>query len=451
MNDFEKDFLETPSNEENAEAVSVSEDDEVLQQDESEIQNEDIDVLDSTEIFEAEQQDSLIEEAKDSADAKRGLKVFLAAIIIVLLLCITAAAGYLIAKFDNNSKTQNPTFNLAQKPTDEVALSSEEIYYDVNPSVVGIVIYDSTGPKTQATGIVYSEDGYIITNDHIYSEVPNAQFRIYTYDNKEYDATFVAGDSRTDIAVLKINSAGFFPPQFGDSSQVTYGETVYAIGRPLDATAASSITNGIVSFTDRRVVSDGNYSIELIQSTAIINPGSSGGALVNEYGQVVGITTSKKVASGYEAVCYSVPTVTVKSVVESLIANGTVIGRARLGVSYNMIDSVTAKIKNCPVGIYVAEVSSESSLYGKVSAGDYIVSVNGDKITSDDVLLDVIEASKPGDIISVEIIHSHGTTETVSVKLIAAESTSSYTTDFSGNDSSLPESNGGTFDFPYGY
>lgn len=451
MSDFEKEIFESQESEPIVEEI-IEEQPDNLEELDDEIQTNDSEPDESiATAIEEPTVDFLVEEHNDSVGSKKGLRVFLVAIIMVLLLCIAATAGYLVSKYNNNSNSNAPSFNLVQKPNDTASLSTEEIYYEVNPSVVGIVIYDSTGPKTQATGVVYSEDGYIITNDHIYSEVPNAQFKVYTYDNKEYDATFVAGDSRTDIAVLKINSAGFFPAEFGDSSQITYGETVYAIGRPLDATAASSITNGIVSFTDRRVVSDGNYSIELIQSTAIINPGSSGGALVNEFGQVIGITSSKKVAVDYEGVCYSVPTVTVKGVVESLIANGTVIGRARLGVSYNMVDSVTAKLKNSPVGIYVAEVSEESSLYGQIKKGDYIVSVNGDKITRDDVLLDVIESSKPGDIITLDVIRSNGTTETISAALIAAESSSSYTTDFSGEENTPPESNGGTFDFPYGY
>lgn len=443
MNEFEKnDFIDEESQNLVQEEANV------------ELENEELEpqVLENTEntIIDAfEEELEPIVSVDEIQNHKKGLIVFLGALIILILLCTATVGGYFIAKLDIGMGAKNDIYTeLAPKPNNENQLSSQEVYDAANPSVVGILIYDSTGVKGQASGVVYSEDGYIITNDHIYADVPNAKFKVFTYDNKEYDASFVAGDSRTDLAVLKINSSGFYPATFGDSADVTYGETVYAIGRPIDATAPSSITSGIVSFTDRRILSDGNYSIEHIQASAIINPGSSGGALVNAYGQIIGITSSKKMATGYEGVGFSVPSRMVKLVVESLITNGKVIDRARLGIGYSMIDSVTAQLQNSPTGIRVASVDAECSLYGKIVEGDYIVAVNGVKITRDDVLLDVIESSKPNDTIMLEVIRKNGANETLAAKLISAESSSSYKKNSNEENNN---NNSGAFDFPYGY
>ncbi len=170
------------------------------------------------------------------------------------------------------------------------------------------------------------------------------------------------------------------------------------------------------------------------------------------YGQVVGITSSKLVGSEYEGIGYAIPTTTVKFVVEELIKNGTVTSRAKLGVSYTEIDSVTAEINGTNItGLLIAEVTAESSLYGKISEGDIITEVNGEKILKGETVLDIIEAAKPGDKISLTIYSAQsGTSKSIEAELVRAESTSSYQTD-SVQSSDKNQSGGGTFDFPYGY
>lgn len=386
-----------------------------------------------------------------SKENKRGLRIFAFLIAVAFLLTGVATLGYFAGK-NSIFNPGNLSLNLESKPQNSEKLSAEKVYEILNKSVVGIAVYDSEGIKGHASGVIYSEDGYIITNDHIYENVPNAKFVIYTHDGNTYDANFIAGDTRSDLAVLKAEASGFYPATFGNSDELKFGEEVVAIGRPNDATASSSITGGYISFLNRRVSNSTSYTSKLIQTDSAINPGSSGGALVNMYGQVIGITSSKLVGDEYEGIGYAIPTTTVKYVVEELISNKSVTTRAKLGVSYTEIDAVTAKINSSKVtGLLIAEVSEGTSLYGKVSEGDIITEVNGEKILKSETVLDIIEASKPGDKIKLTVyISKTNSYKTIEAKLLKAESTSSYKTD-------VPQINegnnigGGTFDFPYGY
>ena len=230
----------------------------------------------------------------DYKPVSRGLKYFAAVLAGVILLTAASAGGYFLGRNSvRTSHSGNAKIELAAKPAKTDEKTAAEVYEDVKESVVGIMVYNTAGKGSQASGVFYSSDGYIVTNDHIYAEVPSAKFKIYTSDNKEYDAQYVAGDQVSDLAVLKIEGSGFKAAQFGDSAELNFGENVVAIGRPSDATDASSITKGIISSVARRVRTTTNYSAKLIQTDSAINPGSSGGALVNMYSQVVGITSSK--------------------------------------------------------------------------------------------------------------------------------------------------------------
>jgi serine protease Do len=265
----------------------------------------------------------------------------------------------------------------------------------------------------------------------------------------------VAGDKVSDLAVLKIKEGTFTPAKFGNSDELFYGEHVVAIGRPNDATDATSITRGIISAINRRVQTTSSYSARLIQTDSAINPGSSGGALVNMYGQVIGVTSSKLASTEYDAVGYAIPTTTMKRIVDELLEKGKVVSRAKLGISYTAIDSVTAEVKGYDyVGLYLATVAEESGLYGKAEEGDIITHVNGIAITSDEIILDIIEQSKAGDTVEVTIVTAEDQTKTVKVELKANVSESSYIAQEQILENPQGESsggnNGGTFNFPFG-
>lgn len=288
-------------------------------------------------------------------------------------------------------------------------MSTSEIAEKIIPSVVGIVVYSSeSGSATSlATGIIITEDGYIVTNDHIYDSIPNAEFAVITSDNKRYDADFIAGDSRSDLAVLKMKGAGGLQyAEFGDSDKVKVGEEVVVIGNPYSMTLSGSVTKGIISATNRRITGNSTYTMKLIQTDAAINPGNSGGPLVNSYGQIIGINSSKIQQIGYEGIGFAIPSATVKSVVESLIEYGYVAGRAKLGLTFQVIDFLAAERNNLPQGLYVLSVSQESGLSGKISEGEVITHLDGVSLSETADFMDIIEAKKPGDALSVRVYNS---------------------------------------------
>ncbi len=390
----------------------------------------------------------------DYKPMNKGLKIFAVIMAAIILLTGASATGYFLGRSSVGNSHNNIKVNLAAKPADTDEMTPAQVYDKVNDSVVGITIYNSAGDGSQASGVFYSKDGYIVTNDHIYSEVGAPKFKVYTADGKEYNAKYVAGDQVSDLAILKIDGGSFTPAEFGDSEEIMFGENVVAIGRPSGATDASSITKGIISSTGKRVRTTSNYSAKLIQTDSAINPGSSGGALVNMYGQVIGITSSKLAGVNYDAVGYAIPTKTMKRICEELIAKGKVVSRAKLGITYTAIDSVTAEINGYDeVGLYVASVSEDSDLYGKVGEGDIITHINNIAVTSDNIVLDIIENSIAGDKISVTVLTKKGDEITLNAVLKANISESSYTTNIKPNndsDNSSSDSSGGTFNFPFG-
>ena len=388
----------------------------------------------------------------DYEPMNKGLKVFALILALIILLTGSCLVGYFTGKnsvsvYKNKS---NIKIELEAQPEDGKEMTAAKVYEDVDPSIVGITIYNTSGRGGQASGIVYSKEGYIVTNDHIYSEIPNAKFKIHTHDGEEFDAKYVAGDLISDLAVLKIESGKLQPASFGNSDELYNGQKVVAIGRPNDATDASSITGGIVSATNRRVSNSSNYPARLIQTDTPINPGSSGGALVNMYGQVVGITSSKLASVAYEGVGYAIPTTVMKRIVEELISEGKVVSRAKLGVTYVAINSVTAEVNNIShTGLQIQSVATDSDLYGKVTKGDMITQINNTDVTSDDMVLDIIENCVAGDKVTVTIVTTKNETKNLTIELRANVGESSYTTKES-NANSSEESSGGTFNFPFG-
>ena len=421
-------FNEEIKNEERDPEVNVSSDTaDNFQTQSADFDNEYSTVYNPIEYLEPEPQ-------KDLKPMSKGLKIFALIMAAVILVTGGALAGYIASSgkgnYTNGKDNVKAYINLAQKPADTDELTAAEVYEKVNKSIVGIVIYNSKGDASQASGIIATKEGYIITNDHIYSEISAPKFKIYTHDGKEYSATYLAGDQISDLAVLKITDTSdtFSAATFADPDTMFCGENVVAIGRPNNAIESSSITDGIISATSRRIqLSTTNYSSRVIQTTCAINPGSSGGALVNMYGQIIGVTSSKLVSTAYDNVGYAIPTDIVKRITDELIANGKVVSRAKLGITYKMIDSVTAELNGQEtVGLLVASVAEDSGLYGKLEENDMITHINGVSITDDDIVLDIIEGLRAGDKINVTILTSNGVTKTEEAVLKANVGESSY-------------------------
>ncbi len=279
----------------------------------------------------------------------------------------------------------------------------------VMPSVVGVRTYGTyrywgrqiTNMELgSGSGIIYSEDGYIITNYHV---IENATSVVVTLsDEQEYEAVIIGADEASDLAVLKIDAKHKLPAaELGNSSELQIGELVVAIGNPLGYD--NTVTDGIVSGLNRQL-SDYTDEMTLIQTNAAINSGNSGGALVNSRGEVIGINSAKLVASNAEGMGFALSIDEVKPLVEQLIGQGHV-SRPYMGVTIDsqyQVDEATAKRYEIPMGIMIYSVAENSPAeQAGLRAGDIIYKVNDTLIQSFDDLSEMIDNSKVGDTLRV--------------------------------------------------
>lgn len=367
-----------------------------------------------------------------------GIKVFFALIAVVIALVIALASGFVFGKADaiyNRGTVSTPSLNsVGSSNLNDFAA----VYSKIAPSVVSITVYNSTGTKSStATGLIYSADGYIVTNDHIYAEIASPKFLVTMYDGREYYAEFVAGDTRSDLAVLKIKANNLTPINFRNSDEILVGEQVAAIGYPA-GTVKATATEGIISSQSTRISTElSSYTMKVIQTSTPINPGSSGGALVDMSSYVIGITSAKLSLSGYENIGYAIPSKTVVSVVDSLIKNGHVEGRGKLGITYTFINSVVSDLKGgLPRGLLISEISKESSFSGKnLNTDDIITHINDIELKTRDIALDIIESATPGTSLSFTVYHQDTKqTEVIYAALLQDYGNSSYTENIFGAD-----------------
>ena len=293
----------------------------------------------------------------------------------------------------------------------------------VLPSVVGIKVEYSVssifykGSSNTATaegsGVIISEDGYILTNNHIinssssssYYEVGKAnKITVYLYnDETEYEGTIIGTDEQTDLAVIKIDKTGLTAAELGDSDSVQVGEFAMAIGNPLGM--QSSVSSGTISAVNRSVTSD-NVTYKLIQTDAAINSGNSGGALVNSQGQVIGINTLKMSGSGIEGMGFAIPINSTKDIYSQLIQYNKV-KRPYIGISGRDLDAETAKANNLVEGVYVLSVEEFSAAEkAGIKNGDVITQIDGKDIKTMDELNEIKNSHSIGDEITLKISRS---------------------------------------------
>lgn len=290
----------------------------------------------------------------------------------------------------------------------------------VRPSIVGIeveysvnsIFYRNKSTATAAgSGIIISEDGYILTNNHIvnssstsyYYELGKANKVTVTLynDSTKYDATIVGTDSQTDLAVIKIEKNGLKAAELGDSDAVQVGEFAMAIGNPLGLT--DSVTAGIVSAVNREVSDQDGNSYVAIQTDASINSGNSGGALVNSKGQVIGVNTLKLSGTGVEGVGFAIPINSTKEIYEQLIQYNKV-KRPYIGIDGYDLDEQTAEDNNLVVGIYIKTIEDFSAgEKAGLKIGDVIVEVDGTKVTKMDELNAIKNQKQIGDTLKLKV------------------------------------------------
>ena len=311
-----------------------------------------------------------------------------------------------------------PNWELELAPAAKKEQSLQEIYRDSVDSIVSIRSYiDGEAGYFWGTGIVLSEDGLILTNAHVIEGCDSAV--VVLQNDQEFEVSLIGTDRTSDIAVLKIEAEDLKPAVFGESDALSVGEAVAAIGNPLGAEFRATLTNGLVSALDRGVSYDG-HSMNLIQTNTAINEGNSGGALLNMYGQVVGVTNMKMMSnySSIEGIGFAMPSTTVQSVVNALVKDGEVRGRPAVGVTVGAIPDTAAEHYELPEGLYVSAVSEDSDAYTKgIREGDIITAVNGEPARTSDDILKVRNGLKVGDTINFTIWRD-GETFDVDVALV---------------------------------
>lgn len=274
------------------------------------------------------------------------------------------------------------------------------------------------------SGVIIAEDGYIVTNNHVIADAK--EIEVTLNDNSKYTATVVGTDPSTDIAVLKIEAKNLSALPLGNSDNLHIGEWVLAVGNPFNLT--STVTAGIVSAKARNLnmigggkSSNGMVPIEsFIQTDAAVNPGNSGGALVNTNGELIGINTAIASQTGsYSGYSFAVPVNLVKKVMKDLISYG-VVQRGYLGIQMNDITQElkeAKKLKNLD-GVYVADVLANSGAEkAGIQAGDVILKVGSESVSSSSSIQEKIGSRQPGDKVAVTIRRANGTVETKEIVL----------------------------------
>ena len=316
--------------------------------------------------------------------------------------------------------TNNSEINTEQISLLDYSNTAVGVAQKVLPSIVGIsVSYSVNSPfysnqgtaSAQGSGVIISEDGYILTNNHVVNSSSSSSFyelgkankitvKLYN-DDTEYEAKIIGTDEQTDLAVIKIDKNDLTAAELGDSDSVQVGEFCMAIGNPLGL--GITVTDGIVSAVNRTVTDEDGNSYKAIQTNAAINSGNSGGALVNTKGQVIGINTLKVSGEGVEGVGFSIPINSTKDIINQLIEYNKV-KRPYLGIGGIEVDEATAKANNLTVGIYVKTLENFSAAEkAGIKVGDVIIKAEGKNIETMDELNEIKNSKKIGDKITLTI------------------------------------------------
>lgn len=316
-----------------------------------------------------------------------------------------------------SGETYHSMLELANKGSE---MSVPDIVKKVKPSVVGIsseFVIDSgfsylSGTSIgTGTGIVMSEDGYIITNAHVVvtseygTKITAQKVTVVLSDQSEHEAEIIGADTKTDLAVLKIDPKGvdLVPAEFGNSDELEEGELAVAIGNPLGFELYGSTTCGIISALNRTITTD-NDSLSLIQTDAAINPGNSGGPLINSFGQVIGINSNKIVSSQVEGIGFAIPINEAKPIIDDLINKGYVSGRPLIGITGEDINQRTARYYDIPEGIMVRFIEPGSAAdEAGVKLADIIVGIEGTAVKTMDELNSIKDKYSAGDTVTITV------------------------------------------------
>ena len=324
----------------------------------------------------------------------------------------------LYSKDDNNSNSVNSGAGSAVKSDssdssdgNETVLSAKEVYRNCVNSVVYVEttgasagLYQSSSTSS-GSGFIVTDSGYIVTNYHVVEG--GKSYKVTTYDNKEYDAKLIGYEESNDIAVLKIEGDSFQSVKYGNSSSISVGDNVYVIGNPL-GDLTYTLTSGVVSALNRLIKSDDGSLINMFQTDAAVNSGNSGGPVFDSTGSVVGIATAKYASSSIEGLSFCIPINDVRSMIDDIINQGYVSGKASLGVSvydagyrnYSYFSFYTSSAAGAKV---MAVGNGTAAQKAGIKENDTIVAIDGYSVGSVSALKTYLTAFKAGDTVKITV------------------------------------------------
>lgn len=308
----------------------------------------------------------------------------------------------------SSTSTANSTSEIVKKTADSVVeISTESV---VTGSFAQQYVQQGAG-----SGVIISQDGYILTNNHVINGANSVKVRLR--DSTEYDATIIGSDSDNDIALLKVSATGLSPATFGDSNSLAVGDYVVAIGNPLGE-LGGTVTDGIISALARKVTIE-DTQMTLLQTNAQVNPGNSGGGLFNANGELVGIVNAKQSATEVEGIAFAIPINNVLDILSDLKEYGYVTGKVDLGIDFTDItsDETAFYYGVNQTGCYVLSVDSGSNAEkAGVTRGDLVTKVNDTDVSSSSDITTALEKAEVGDTVTFTVSR-RGTSKTISFVL----------------------------------
>lgn len=344
------------------------------------------------------------------------VRLFLYFSVTTVVALFFLVVGYEISEYSQSTIYTKINENI-EIPTGTLTNTSVDLSFATKCTVNISVFNDKY--LSEATGVIISDDGYIVTNDHIYQNISNPKIYVFDSNGNRYEAEFIAGDSKFDVSVIKINADNLKYLSLEDNLIINKGDELFSIGRD------QSITKGIAC--DFLYEANGKSKlVKMIRTDCAINPGDSGGPVISD-GKLVALNCSKTVSIEVEGMSYLLPSDVVKRAVDQLITNKKIIDRAQLGISYKYISPVIAAQNNCVSGIRIEIINADSDLYGKdFGEGDVIVGLDGVEITSEAVFLDWLSNHRAGDNAELTIRKMNGTDRQVNIIFGTDSSYSSF-------------------------
>ena len=361
--------------------------------------------------------------AKRVAQLTWGKLTAIIACCLVLSIGCGIGGAYLIARTNPSSVIYQDTSKIVSTGSQDSSTIKSVVEQCAN-SVVEIQtesVTNGSNPFQQyvssgaGSGVILTQDGYIVTNHHVIEDANSITVR--TRSGDEYNASLVGSDEQSDLAVLKIDATGLTPAVLGDSTTLEVGDLAIAIGNPLGE-LGGSVTSGIISALDREMTIDGQ-TMTLLQTDAAVNPGNSGGGLFNANGDLIGIVNAKSSGENVEGIGFAIPISTATDIIDELIANGEVTSRPTLGVSlYNVEDEMTAsQLGVDSTGVYIVQiVDGGAADNAGLRSGDRIVSVDGSEVSSASDVRAALNKHKIGESISITV-ERNGQTQDFDVAL----------------------------------